>query len=214
MATLGTLSKSSSTRHSATKLRQTSPMALPLSLRKSAWFLSPRQLSGQPDQLDITLAFTLKASARRNPIEIAINVDFQQCRRIIARAVLVPAAQPDQSQACQDRDHQRKRQPHEPDRPRPRSHQAWRGKMCFSFLRSIPSTKPDIRRSQLPDSKKNHSSRATFTTAWARTGLYALHKIIGRIDPGFEFFGYRFGPRVDHSQGYGCQVHREGISAL
>ena len=38
MATLATLSKSSS-RHSATKLRQTSRMALPLSLRKSAMVL-------------------------------------------------------------------------------------------------------------------------------------------------------------------------------
>src|SRR3984957_2134666 len=38
MATLGTLSKSS-LRHSATKLRQTSPMASPLSLRKSAMIL-------------------------------------------------------------------------------------------------------------------------------------------------------------------------------
>ena len=33
-----------------------------------------RQLAGQPDQLDITLAFTLKPSARRNAIEIAINI--------------------------------------------------------------------------------------------------------------------------------------------
>jgi hypothetical protein len=31
-------------------------------------------LSGQPDQLNITLALVLKASARRNAIEIAINV--------------------------------------------------------------------------------------------------------------------------------------------
>ena len=31
-----------------------------------------RQLSGQPDQLNITLALTLKASARRNTIEIAV----------------------------------------------------------------------------------------------------------------------------------------------
>ncbi len=43
-----------------------------------------RQLSRQPDQLDITLAFALKASARRNPIEIAINVYLKQRRRVIA----------------------------------------------------------------------------------------------------------------------------------
>src|SRR5580692_6180741 len=35
------------------------------------------------------------------------------------------------------------------------------------WLRSIPSTKPDIRRSQPPIQKKNHSSRATFHTGWA-----------------------------------------------
>jgi hypothetical protein len=38
----------------------------------------------QPDQLDITLAFALKASARWNPIEIAINVYLEQRRRVIA----------------------------------------------------------------------------------------------------------------------------------
>jgi len=36
------------------------------------------------------------------------------------------------------------------------------------WLRSIPSTKPDIRRSRLPIQKKNHSIRATFHTAWAK----------------------------------------------
>src|SRR5271157_1019775 len=43
-----------------------------------------RQMPRQPDQLDITLAFALKASARRNPIEIAINVYLEQRRRVIA----------------------------------------------------------------------------------------------------------------------------------
>ena len=43
-----------------------------------------RQLAGQPDQLDITLAFTLKPSARRNAIEIAINIYLEQCRRMVA----------------------------------------------------------------------------------------------------------------------------------
>ena len=35
------------------------------------------------------------------------------------------------------------------------------------WLRSIPSTKPDIRRSRPPIHKENHSIRATFHTAWA-----------------------------------------------
>jgi hypothetical protein len=38
------------------------------------------------------------------------------------------------------------------------------------WLRSIPSTKADIRRSRLPIQKKNHSIRATFHTAWANNG--------------------------------------------
>jgi hypothetical protein len=33
-----------------------------------------RQLSREPEQLDIALALTLKPAARRNPIEVAINV--------------------------------------------------------------------------------------------------------------------------------------------
>src|SRR4029077_1063376 len=36
------------------------------------------------------------------------------------------------------------------------------------WLRSIPPTKPDIRRSRPPIQKKNHSIRATFHTAWAK----------------------------------------------
>src|ERR1700730_5674719 len=43
-----------------------------------------RQLSRQPDQLDVALALTLKAAARWNAIEIAINVNLEQRRRIIA----------------------------------------------------------------------------------------------------------------------------------
>jgi hypothetical protein len=35
------------------------------------------------------------------------------------------------------------------------------------WLRSIPSTKPDIRRSRPPIQKKNHNIPATFHTAWA-----------------------------------------------
>jgi hypothetical protein len=56
------------------------------------------------------------------------------------------------------------------------------------WLRSIPSTKADIRRSRLPIQKKNHSIRATFHTAWAinrhsavphSDELAALYLIVG-----------------------------------
>src|SRR6478752_3921524 len=84
MATLATLSKSSS-RHSATKVRQTSRNGLAVVLAEIRNGLEVRrQLAGQPDQLDITLAFTLKPSARRNAIEIAINIYLEQCRRMVA----------------------------------------------------------------------------------------------------------------------------------
>jgi hypothetical protein len=37
----------------------------------------------QPDQLDVALAFPLQAAARRNAIEIAVNVYLEQRRRMI-----------------------------------------------------------------------------------------------------------------------------------
>jgi hypothetical protein len=52
------------------------------------------QLPRQPDQLDITLALTLKPAARRNPIEIAINVYLEQRRRMIARPPLCQRHKP------------------------------------------------------------------------------------------------------------------------
>jgi hypothetical protein len=39
------------------------------------------KLTRQPDQLDIALAFALKAAARWDTIEIAINVNLEQRRR-------------------------------------------------------------------------------------------------------------------------------------
>src|SRR6478736_2208521 len=47
------------------------------------------------------------------------------------------------------------------------------------WLRSIPSTKPDIRRSRSPIQKKNHSIRATFHTAWAVAGVAVAAAGIG-----------------------------------
>src|ERR1700738_560395 len=63
------------------------------------------------------------------------------------------------------------------------------------WLRSIPSTKPDIRRSRLPIQKKNHSIRATFHTAWAQS----CRSVLGRacpLCPGIsdvDLFSYREG---------------------
>src|SRR6266550_2269419 len=39
------------------------------------------QAAGQPDQLDVALALPLQAPARLHPIEVAVDVNLQQCRR-------------------------------------------------------------------------------------------------------------------------------------
>src|SRR5438552_2859138 len=43
------------------------------------------QAAGQPNQLDVALAFSLQASARLHPIEVAVDVNLQQRRRMIGR---------------------------------------------------------------------------------------------------------------------------------
>src|ERR1700691_5485953 len=44
------------------------------------------------------------------------------------------------------------------------------------WLRSIPSTKPDIRHSCRRFKQKNHSSRATFHTAWVTSNRAISHE--------------------------------------
>src|SRR5450432_1686515 len=44
-----------------------------------------RQTASQPDQLDVALAFPFKAAARLNPIEVAVDIELQQCRGMIGR---------------------------------------------------------------------------------------------------------------------------------
>ena len=41
------------------------------------------QPTGQPDQLDVAMCFPLQATARLNPIEVTVDVDLQQHRRMI-----------------------------------------------------------------------------------------------------------------------------------
>src|SRR5882762_1899190 len=43
------------------------------------------QAAGQPNQLDVTLALTLQAPARLHPIEVAVDVNLQQRRRMVGR---------------------------------------------------------------------------------------------------------------------------------
>ena len=43
------------------------------------------QAAGQPDQLDIALALPLQAPARLHPIEVSVDVNLQQRRRMVGR---------------------------------------------------------------------------------------------------------------------------------
>src|SRR5271156_4852410 len=43
------------------------------------------QPAGQPNQLDVALAFSLQAPARLHPVEVAVNINLQQRRRMVGR---------------------------------------------------------------------------------------------------------------------------------
>jgi hypothetical protein len=55
-------------------------MARPSSLRKSA---VGDEAAGQPHHLDVALGLALQASARLDAIEVAVDVDLEQHRRVI-----------------------------------------------------------------------------------------------------------------------------------
>src|SRR5438067_2231711 len=84
IATLARLS-SSRRRHSTTNSRQTLRMASPLSLEVGYRLEIRHQAAGQPHQLDITLALPLQAPARLHPIEVSVDVNLQQRRRMVGR---------------------------------------------------------------------------------------------------------------------------------
>src|SRR5438477_1115502 len=77
--------KSSRRRHSTTNSRQTLRMAC-IVLPEVGYCLEVRhQAAGQPNQLDIALALPLQAPAGLHPIEISVDVNLQQRRRMIGR---------------------------------------------------------------------------------------------------------------------------------
>src|SRR5216684_5709023 len=43
------------------------------------------QAAGQPHQLDVALALPLQTPARLHPIEVSVDVNLQQCRRMVGR---------------------------------------------------------------------------------------------------------------------------------
>src|SRR5512146_1963887 len=43
------------------------------------------QAAGQPNQLDVALALPLQAPARLHPVEVPVDVNLQQCRRMVGR---------------------------------------------------------------------------------------------------------------------------------
>ena len=81
------------------------------------WRKAPRQ----PHYLDITLAFPLKAAARLNAVEVAVNIKFQQTGRMIGRPPRRLGINPPNPSA-RDLAHRRKRRSHEWDYPRQPNH--------------------------------------------------------------------------------------------
>ena len=85
MATLASLRRSRR-RHSRTNARHTLRIASPLVLAEIRNGLEVgHETAGQPDQLDIALALPLDASTRLNAIEVPVNVNLQQRRRMVGR---------------------------------------------------------------------------------------------------------------------------------
>src|SRR6476619_2238366 len=81
IATLASLN-SSRRRHSTANSRQTLRFAIVLP--KVGYRLEVRhQASGQPNQSDVALALPLQTPARLHPIEVPVDVNLQQSRRMI-----------------------------------------------------------------------------------------------------------------------------------
>ena len=162
MATLAALSRSS-LRHSATNSRQTSRMALPLSLRKSAMVL--KSGASCPVSQIISILRWHSRSRRRldwHPIEVAVDVELQQHARDDSRVGPCRGAGRRRSRACRDRARRRTRRPLAPDCPRPRSRPAAPGNSVLC-PRSDPSTKRSIDRPSAGIIPQNHISRAEFS---------------------------------------------------
>src|SRR5215510_11754309 len=60
-----------------------------------------RQLPDQPDHLDIALAFPLQASARRNSIKIAVDVELEHDAGVITGSASVERLNADEPQLIQ-----------------------------------------------------------------------------------------------------------------
>src|SRR5215212_8035807 len=96
IATLASLS-SSRRRHSTTNSRQTLWMASPLSLRKSAIVLK----SGIRRPVSHTNSFPLQAPARLHPIEVSVDVNLQQRRRMVGRSSCCRWLDATKAESCQ-----------------------------------------------------------------------------------------------------------------
>src|ERR1700681_2474792 len=78
IATLASLN-SSRRRDSTTNSQQTLRIAATLSLRKIGYrLISRHQAAGEPNQLNVALAFSLQAPARLQPVELSVTVNFHQ----------------------------------------------------------------------------------------------------------------------------------------
>ena len=76
------------------------------------------QPARKPHHLDVVPSLTLKPPARLNPVEIAVNIELQQHRRMIRRPAGCLGSRPRQTQARPGRVPRQKHRSPEPDCPR------------------------------------------------------------------------------------------------
>ncbi len=88
------------------------------------------QSAGQPHQFDIALGLTLQPSARLDAIEVAVEIDLQHGRWMIAWPACRLRAASRQNPAWSDRALQRKHRSLEPDCPRLRNLPGGRVRRC------------------------------------------------------------------------------------
>src|SRR6266542_1536583 len=84
MATIASVNRSS-LRHSTMNWRHTLRIAGPLSLRKLAMVLKSGITSRHPHELDVALCLALQPAAGLDAIQVAVDVELQQHRRVIRR---------------------------------------------------------------------------------------------------------------------------------
>ncbi len=94
--------KSPSWRHSTTNCRHAAWIASPLSRRNRAIRLVVRrQATHKPHEFDVALRLALQSAAGRDAVQIAVEVELQQHRRIVGRTSRRSRLRPGEAQGAQ-----------------------------------------------------------------------------------------------------------------